>query len=90
MTKAEIAKVVANKTGISKKMAAKTVDVFLDCIKDSLKKGEKVSIVGFGTFDTKTKRQRSGRNPRTRTSIIIPKKTVPYFRACKGLKNIKI
>jgi DNA-binding protein HU-beta len=89
MTKAEIAKLVANKTGISKKMAAKTVDIFLDCIKDALKKREKVSIVGFGTFDTKVKRQRSGRNPRTRTSIIIPEKIVPFFKACKSLKNIK-
>jgi len=89
MTKAEIAKLVANKTGISKKMAAKTVDIFLECVKDALRKREKVSIVGFGTFDTKVKRRRSGRNPRTRTSIVIPEKIVPYFKACRSLKNIK-
>ena len=88
MTKAEIAEKVREKIGaISHREALIAVETFLDGIKQALAKGEKVSIVGFGTFRVKERRPRVGRNPRTGQEIQVPSKKVPYFKAGKEFKE---
>ena len=88
MTKADIAEKVRQKIGaISHREALVAVETFLEGIKNALAKGEKVSIVGFGTFRVKTRQPRVGRNPRTGTEIQVPAKKVPYFKAGKEFKE---
>jgi integration host factor beta subunit len=88
MTKAEIAEKVREKIGaISHREALIAVETFLEGIKQALAKGEKVSIVGFGTFRVKERRSRTGRNPRTGQEIQVPSKKVPYFKAGKEFKD---
>ena len=88
MTKAEIAQKVAESTGITQRDALTSVETFLESIKKALAKGEKVSIVGFGTFRLKTKNSRIGRNPRSGQTIQIAAKKVPYFKAGKELREL--
>jgi DNA-binding protein HU-beta len=73
--------------GLSKKKATEVVETILSSIKDSLRKGEKVQLVGFGTFRVKERKGRVGRNPRTGESVDIPAKRVPLFKAGKALKE---
>jgi DNA-binding protein HU-beta len=73
--------------GITKKQAAEAVDCFIGAIKDALASGDKVSLVGFGTFSVKERAARQGRNPQTGAAIRIPKKNVPSFKAGKALKD---
>ncbi|MCX7919368.1 MAG: integration host factor subunit beta [bacterium] len=88
MTKAEIAEKVREKIGgISFREALTAVDTILDGIKQSLAKGEKVSIVGFGTFRVKERRSRLGRNPKTGEQIQVPGKKVPYFKPGKEFRE---
>jgi DNA-binding protein HU-beta len=86
MTKAEVVDLVAEKTGISRQQAYDSVELFLKCIKQALKKGEKVSLVGFGTFLLKKKNARKGRNPRTGEKITIPRKRIPTFKPGKSFR----
>ena len=86
MVKAELVAKVAE-IGITKKEASQVVDCVLDCIKDALAKGDKVSLIGFGTFSVRERAAREGRNPRTGETIKIPKKKVPSFKAGKDLKE---
>ena len=88
MTKAEIAQKVAEITGITQRDALLSVETFLESIKKALSKGDKVSIVGFGTFRLKTKKARIGRNPRSGQTIQIAAKKVPFFKAGKELREI--
>ena len=88
MTKAEIAQKVAETTGITQRDALLSVETFLESIKKALSKGDKVSIVGFGTFRLKTKKARIGRNPRSGQTIQIAAKKVPFFKAGKELREI--
>ncbi len=88
MTKAEIAQKVADTTGITQRDALLSVETFLESIKKALSKGEKVSIVGFGTFRLKTKKARIGRNPRSGQTIQIAAKKVPFFKAGKELREL--
>ena len=88
MTKAEIAQKVAETTGITQRDALLSVETFLESIKKALSKGDKVSIVGFGTFRLKTKKARIGRNPRSGQTIQIASKKVPFFKAGKELREI--
>ena len=88
MTKAEIAQKVAETTGITQRDALLSVETFLESIKKALSKGDKVSIVGFGTFRLKTKKARIGRNPRSGQTIQIASKRVPFFKAGKELREI--
>lgn len=74
-------------TGLPRKEAADAVEIFLDCIKNGLKEGEKVSLVGFGTFLVKSKGARNGRNPRTGEPIQIPEKKVAIFRPGKAFRE---
>ncbi len=86
MTKADLVAAVAE-TGITKKQAAEAVDAMISSIKGALKKGDRVSLVGFGTFSVKRRKARTGRNPRTGKPLKIKAKKVPAFSAGKGLKE---
>ena len=86
MVKADLVAKVAE-IGITKKQAAEVVDGVFGAIKDALASGDKVSLIGFGTFSVRERAAREGRNPRTGKSIKIPAKKVPVFKAGKGLKD---
>ena len=86
MNKGDLIDVVA-KTTCSKAEAGKAVDAFLDAIKKSLKKGNKVTLIGFGTFSVVKRSARMGRNPQTGKPLKIAAKKVPKFIAGKGLKD---
>ena len=86
MTKQDLVNEVAE-VGITKKEAADAVNAVFDTIKDALAKGEKVSLVGFGSFSVKKREAREGRNPRTGKPLKIAAKTVPVFKAGKALKD---
>lgn len=87
MNKAELIAVVAEKTGLSKKDSEKALSATFEAITESLKAGDKVSMVGFGTFEVKTRGERIGRNPKTKAEIKIPATRVPGFKAGKALKD---
>jgi len=86
MNKADLIEAVA-KAVCTKKEAAAAVDAMIEAIKDALKKGEAVTLVGFGTFKVVERKARTGRNPRTGEAIKIPKKKVPVFRPGSELKK---
>ena len=87
MNKAELIAVAAEKAGLSKKDCEKAVNAALDAITESLVKGEKVQLVGFGAFEVKERGVRIGRNPQTKEEIQIPASKVPQFKAGKALKD---
>ena len=87
MTKVELVRAVAEKTGLSKKDSEKAVAAVFASITESLKAGEKVSMVGFGTFEVKARPERPGINPRTKEAITIAASKAPAFKAGKALKD---
>ena len=87
MNKAELIAVAAENAGLSKKDCEKAVNAALDAITESLVKGEKVQLVGFGAFEVKERGARIGRNPQTKEEIQIPASKVPQFKAGKALKD---
>lgn len=87
MNKQEIVSKIAQDTGITKSNAAAAVDSLIDGITRSLKKGDAVSFVGFGTFKISNRKARKARNPQTGATINIPKRRVPRFSAGKALKQ---
>ncbi len=87
MTKAEIVRHLIEKSGLPRKDAVEAVEIFLNCIKSGLQGGEKVSLVGFGTFLVKAKNSRNGRNPRTGEMIYIPDKKVAVFKPGKAFRE---
>ncbi len=87
MTKADLITVVAQKTNLSKKDSDKAVAAVLEAITETLAAGEKVSLVGFGTFEVKERAAREGINPRTKEKIVIPASKLPSFKAGKALKE---
>ena len=87
MTKADLVAAVAADVQLTKKDADKAVNAVLENITKALAEGEKVALVGFGTFETKTRAARTGRNPRTKENIEIPASTTPVFKAGKALKD---
>lgn len=87
MTKGELVAQIAADADISKAAAEKALKAFIDGITGALKKGDKVSLVGFGTFDTSDRAARKGRNPQTGAEIQIKASTVPRFKAGKSLKD---
>ncbi|MGC2063447.1 MAG: HU family DNA-binding protein [Thermodesulfovibrionales bacterium] len=87
MTKTELIDKIAAGAGLSKADAGRAFDATLDSIKASLKKGQKVTIVGFGTFAVTKRKARKGRNPRTGEVINIPAAKTPKFTAGKTLKD---
>ena len=87
MNKAELIEEVAGQTGLTKRTSGKAVDAVVSAISDCLTRGEKVTLVGFGTLRVTKKKARVGRNPQTGESIDIPAKKVPKFVPSKNLKN---
>jgi len=87
MNKAELVEEVVSRTGLTKKAARETVDTITSAITDSLARGEKVTLVGFGSFKVRKRNSRRGRNPQTGTEIQIPAKDVPKFEPGKNLKE---
>ncbi len=87
MNKAELIEQVASQTGLAKRTAREAVDAVVSAISDCLAKGEKVTLVGFGTFGVRQRKARTGRNPQTGATIQIPAKKVPKFVPGKNLKN---
>ena len=87
MNKADLINAVAEKTGLSKKDSEKAVAAVFASITESLQRGEKLSLVGFGTFEVKERAARPGVNPRTKEPITIPASKSPVFKAGKPLKD---
>jgi DNA-binding protein HU-beta len=87
MTKADIVEKIAKDADISKAAAEKALNSFMDIVKKALKKGDKVALVGFGTFAISKRAARNGRNPRTGETIKIKAAKVPKFTAGKGFKD---
>ena len=87
MNKTELVAVVAEKAGLTKKDAERVVNATVEAITESLVKGEKVQLSGFGTFESKDREARVGRNPHTKEAIEIPATRVPSFKASKALKD---
>jgi len=87
MNKAELIDAVANSADLSKASAARALDAALDSITKTLKKGDAVTLVGFGTFIVRKRAARTGRNPRTGEAIKIKASKVPAFKAGKALKD---
>jgi DNA-binding protein HU-beta len=86
MTKAELVDVVAE-IGLTKKQAGKAVNAMLAGITEALKKGEKVQLIGFGSFFVRKREARNGRNPRTGEVLKIEAKNIPVFKPGESLKN---
>lgn len=87
MNKTELIAAVAEKTGLSKKDSDAAVAAMVDVITESLVQGEKVQLVGFGSFEVKSRSARMSRNPHTKEQIEIPASKVPVFKAGKALKD---
>ena len=88
MNKTELIAAVAEKTGLTKKDAERVVSATFETVTETLKKGDKVSVSGFGIFEVKTREARIGRNPRTKEEIKIPATKLPAFKASKALKDV--
>lgn len=88
MNKSELVAEVAAKTGDTKKVAEASVDAVVSVIKEALMEGEKVQLVGFGSFEIRERAARKGRNPRTSEELIIPASKAPIFKAGKQLKDL--
>jgi DNA-binding protein HU-beta len=87
MNKAQMIEAIANATNLTKVDAENALNACIDSIKKSVKKGEDVTLVGFGTFTKSKRKARMGRNPQTGKEIKIPAMNVPKFRAGKEFKN---
>ena len=87
MNKTELIAAVAQKTGLTKKDAERVVNATVDTITETMVKGDKVQLSGFGIFEVKTREARVGRNPRTKETIQIPATRQPAFKASKTLKD---
>ena len=88
MNKTELIAAAAEASGIQKKDAERFMNAALDIMAQSLRKGEKVQLSGFGTFECKDRQPRTGRNPHTRQAVSIPATRVPSFKPSKNLKEI--
>ena len=87
MNKNELVACLAEKTGLKKTDVEKVLKAFTETVTDELKKGEKIQLVGFGTFETATRGAREGRNPRTGATMKIAASKAPKFKAGKALKD---
>jgi DNA-binding protein HU-beta len=88
MNKSELIAAIAAKTGETKKDAEATLNAFIDVVTDALVKGDKVQLVGFGSFEVRKRAARKGRNPQTKEEIKIPASKAPVFKAGKALKEL--
>lgn len=87
MNKNELIAAVAEKSGFSKKDAEKALAAVVESLTEAMVKGDKVQLVGFGSFESKCREARMGRNPKTKEAIEIPATTIPVFKAGKALKE---
>lgn len=87
MNKTELVDAVAESAELSKADASRAVDAFINTVTDTLKNGDQVSVVGFGTFEVRERAARSGRNPQTGETIQIKASRAPAFKAGKALKD---
>jgi len=88
MTKAELVEEVANQSELTKKDAEVIVQTVLDSITESLQRGEKIELRGFGSFRIRKRSSRQGRNPKTGSAVSVPAKKVPYFKPGKEIKDL--
>lgn len=88
MTKAELVDEVARTIQVTKKQAETIVNVVFDSIVDSLRNGEKIELRGFGSFRLRSRKSRTGRNPKTGEKVEVPSKKIPYFKPGKELKEL--
>ena len=87
MNKSELITSMAEKSKLTKKDAEAALKAFIETVEETLEKGDKVQLIGFGTFETRERAAREGRNPRTKEVINIPASTVPVFKAGKEFKE---
>ena len=87
MNKVTLVTKIAEKSGLSKKQAELALGAFIDSVTEALKEGDKVQLMGFGTFEVKERAARTGRNPSTGETIEIPASKTPAFKAGKGLRD---
>lgn len=80
MNKAALVSEIARRTKLARSDAARAVDAVLDTVRDTVARGQRVSLAGFGTFERRRRNPRTGRNPRTREAVAIPARNVPSFR----------
>ncbi|MBR1802496.1 MAG: HU family DNA-binding protein [Clostridia bacterium] len=88
MNKSELIAAIATKTGATKKDAEAALNAFVSTVTESLVKGDKVQLVGFGSFEVRKRAARKGRNPQTKEEIKIPASKAPVFKAGKALKDL--
>ncbi|ABK61309.1 MULTISPECIES: HU family DNA-binding protein [Clostridium] len=88
MNKSELITSMAEKSQLTKKDVEVALKAFIESVEEALMDGDKVQLVGFGTFETRERAERKGRNPRTKEEITIPAATVPVFKAGKEFKEI--
>lgn len=87
MNKAELITAISGKTSLSKKDAEKALNAFVETIEEALCNGDKVQLVGFGSFEVRQRAQKEGINPQTKARIIIPASKTPVFKAGKAFKD---
>ena len=88
MNKSELIAAIAAKTGSTKKDAEATLNAFVEVVTETLTNGDKVQLVGFGSFEVRKRAARKGRNPQTKEEIKIPASKAPVFKAGKALKDL--
>jgi integration host factor subunit beta len=88
MTKAELVDEVARVVSLTKKQAETIVNIVFDSIVDSLRSGQKIELRGFGSFRLRSRKSRTGRNPKTGEKVDVPSKKIPYFKPGKELKEL--
>jgi DNA-binding protein HU-beta len=87
VNKSELITSMAEKSKLTKKDAELALKAFIESVEETLEKGEKIQLVGFGTFETRNRAARIGRNPKTKEEITIPESTVPVFKPGKEFKD---
>ena len=87
MNKTELINAVAETSGLTKKDSEVALNAILDTIQDAMKNGDKVQLVGFGSFEVKERAARTGRNPRTKETVEIPASKAPVFKAGQAFKD---
>jgi DNA-binding protein HU-beta len=87
MNKSDLVASMAEKGGLSKKDAEKALNAFMESVEDALVKGDKVQLIGFGSFEVRKRAERKGRNPQTKEELTIPASKAPIFKVGKALKD---
>jgi DNA-binding protein HU-beta len=87
MNKADLVTRMSEKSDLSKKDTEKVLDAFVECVGEILAEGDRISLIGFGSFEVKERAERKGRNPQTNKEIVIPAGKAPVFKVGKSLKD---